>query len=299
MHSVSATLKTNVEMPADVLRTCMLSEQRQVVTIDELNVYSEFMGRESDGVIEEGIQYSFGVFLAVATAEGIIGLRDSSNVVPPAADETWEQLLRGSDYTLLPPSLVQDVPCNPPVNNWEVFLGGFAAVAGIAAGGMLAALASVPLVLLSGFFYMLAGVVFLGEGLWFGITRPDSWECDFWDRDSPFYNPACDETFNPAWTKEVAKLGTVMADTIPTLFTSTFTAVSSTIYNVLVPSQTVKPCPRGILFLPTSAPICLSDMEKLEAKRYECPGDASRSIVISCEPAFNGVAAIRGQPCGA
>merc|ERR1719433_1271487 len=131
--------------------------------MSELNAYKGFMGLEDDGVVPAYYQHFFGAYLTLATADGLVGLREASTVVPPAIGESWEELLHGSDFTLLPPSLVQSVPCNPPVNNWEVITGVFAAVAGLGAATMLAALVSVPLLLVSGFFFIIAGVVFLGE----------------------------------------------------------------------------------------------------------------------------------------
>jgi len=277
MNSLLGTLKANAVMSQEHLQTCMLVEQRMVVNMDELTAYREFMATEDDGVVPLATQHSFGAFLTLATADGLVGLRDNANELPPAADERWTDLLLGGSYTLLPPALVDSVPCNPPINNWEVFVGGFAAVAGIGASTMLAALASIPLVLLTGFFFVLAGVVFLGEVVYslenYGPTRPGH------------------------IALEVAKIGLLTSALIPDLFVNVFAQTSTAVYNALVPEKTVKPCPRGLLFLPGSEPICLADMAKLEAKRYACPQDESRSIVISCEPEFNGVIALRGSPC--
>merc|ERR1719468_366376 len=320
------------------------------------------------------MEYVFGAFLTIATADGLIGLRDTASVAPPSGNETWEELLQGGSYTLLPPELVNSVPCNPPVNNWEVFVGGFAAIAGIGAAGMLAALASIPLVLLTGFFYILYGVVLLGEVVVFAVGQID-WEETIRRRRSYFWDPPRRRSFDwdpprrrsfdsdpfrrrnfdwdpprrrsydwdrrrsfdwdpprrrsydwdrrrsfGSWnlkaatvenvtvnetvsgpdrwlSKKIASLGSLASNTIPSLFLNTFASVSSSIYNTLVPQKTLKPCPRGLLFLPGSAPVCVSDMAKLEAKRYTCPEDASRSVVLSCEPEFNGVTALRGNPC--
>merc|ERR1719189_1185780 len=167
--------------------------------MDELNAYKNFMATEDDGVVPIRFHHAFGAFVTLATGDGLVGLRDEADNAPPATSDSWEDLLLGSGFTLLPPALVDSVPCNPPVNNWEVFVGGFAAVAGIGAATMLGTLASIPLVLLSGFFFVLAGIVLLGEVVYsYDYYHPDNRPGEV--------------------AKLVASLGTVTASLIPPVF---------------------------------------------------------------------------------
>merc|ERR1719210_1756954 len=280
IHSLTATLKANATMTDDLLRICMLVEQQMVVSLSELTSYRNWMSTPDDGVVPLTTQHAFGAFLTLATADGLVGIRDSASVLPPAQGETWENVLEGTGYTLLPPAVVDSVPCNPPINNWEVFVGGFAAVAGIGAAVMLGTLAAIPLALVSGFFFVLAALVLLSE-----VTFT-SRQCMVTD---------CATSGEAA--KVIALLGLVTAAAIPQFFVTVFAKSSVAVRNALLGDQTAKPCPRGLLVIPGTAPICLSDMEKLEAKRYSCPADESRSTVVTCEPEFNGVITIRGSPC--
>merc|ERR1719210_1884558 len=280
IHSLTATLKTNATMTDDLLRICMLVEQQMVVSLSELTTYRDWMSKTDDGVVPQTTQHAFGAFLTLATADGLVGIRDTASVLPPAENETWESVLEGIGYTLLPPAVVDSVPCNPPINNWEVFIGGFAAVAGIGAAVMLGTLASIPLALVSGFFFVLAGLVLLSE------VTVVSEQCIL---------ARCHGNADAA--QAVAQLGLVTAAAIPQFFVTVFAKSSVAVRNALLGDQTAKPCPRGLLVIPGTAPICLSDMEKLEAKRYSCPADESRSTVVTCEPEFNGVITIRGSPC--
>lgn len=270
-HSLLATLRTDEVMPADVKRTCMLVEQRMVVTYEELQVYKEFMVSGDDGVVPLGLQYVFGAYVTMATAQGLVALRDSTTDVPTSNDD-WQELLIGNGFTLLPPALVPSVPCRPPVDNWEVFMGAFAAVAAIGSGAMMGILAVMPLVLLTGLFFVLAFVVLLAVIQTAGGGGGEI--------------PVV-----------IAYFGVVAASLIPQIFVSVFSQVSTNVYNALVPQKSTKACPAGIVFLPGSEPTCIEALDVLEAKRYTCPLDVSRAVVVSCEPEFNGVAVLRGNPC--
>merc|ERR1719277_2700026 len=107
---------------------------------------------------------------------------------------------------------------------------------------MLASLATFPLVLLTGFFLILAGLMIIETGFHHG-GEPALIMVNF------------------------------MSSAIVSLFTNVFTPVANTIYNFIVPQKASKACPQGLLTLGNSAPICIDDMDELEAKRYTCPAD--------------------------
>merc|ERR1712241_1569168 len=75
--------------------------------------------------------------------------------------------------------------------------------------------------------------------------------------------------------------GAVLAGQIPQIIKDVFSKVANKVYNALFPQATVKACPRGLLAMGGATPVCIADMAKLEAKRYVCPSDKSRSIVVS------------------
>lgn len=259
-RSLLTTLQSGQTMPEDVLRTCMLAEQRMAVTMRELRDYRDFLAAEGDDVVPTGMKHIFSFYIATSTAQGLVGLRDAAG--PPPSDDDWEQLLRGGNYTLLPPALVASVPCEPPVDNKDIFLGAFSAIISVGSGAMLGLVSVMPQVLLLGFFFVLAGFL-IGPAL-----------------------------------SAVVTFRIISASKVPQLFMDTFTRVATHVHNAIMPSNQVKTCPRGILMLGSAAPLCIDDMDTLEAKRYTCPEDQSRSIVLSCEPEFNGVVALRGEPCG-
>merc|ERR1711879_598661 len=132
-----------------------------------------------------------------------------------------------------------------PINNWEVFVGGFAAVAGIVSAIMLGALASIPLVLLSGFFFVLAGVVLLAQIAYYmerynaasrsgyqGLINGAGMLANATDVRVES-DPAV--ISHPAiW---VARLGVIVAAQIPSVFTNVFTTASSVVWNVLYPEK--------------------------------------------------------------
>merc|ERR1740123_2181994 len=86
---------------------------------------------------------------------------------------------------------------------------------------------------------------------------------------------------------------------LPELVTKTFTKVSSKVYNAIAPPRRgSKACPRGLLFLATGGPpVCINEMDKLGGSRYTCPADKSKFVVVSCEPEFDGIVAVRGEAC--
>merc|ERR1712238_444671 len=99
------------------------------VTMREVRVYKEFLGEKDTNTVPVEVQSLFGVFLATSTAQGLAGARDASQ--PPPSDDNWLKLYSNSTFTLLPPALVNSVPCDPPIQNRQILLGAFAAVVGI------------------------------------------------------------------------------------------------------------------------------------------------------------------------
>jgi len=283
-HSILSTLRSGGTMSEDLLRTCMLVEQRMAVTMQEVRVYKEFLGEEDTGTVPVEVQSLFGVFLATSTAQGLAGARDASQ--PPPSDDNWLKLYSNSTFTLLPPALVNSVPCDPPIQNRQILLGAFAAVVGIGSAVMLSILAVIPLVLLGGFFFILAGVLIVlssgGEG--------DS-------RRRHIRRRRSQPNAGQRAARSLAMMGVAAFKSIPDMFSKTFRKTAAKVYHKLRPAVPAKLCPRGLLFLNNSPPICISDMDKLEAKRYTCPADESRSIVVSCEDEFDGLVAVRGEPC--
>lgn len=370
-HTMLSTLRTGKDMTPAMLRTCMLVEQRMAVTMKEVRDFKTYLGQEGDGIVSVEMQSLFGVFLSLSTAQGLAGARDASQ--PPPSGDQWLQLYKNSTFTLLPPALVDSVPCDPPITNRQIFLGAFAAVVAIGSASMLAVLASMPLVLLGAVFYILAGAVFVFDGIVGGIkklqemTRRRSrrrtvrrrrlymppmpefrrrmpmpefrrrmshggW---FDQRDQEFLaevEATSRDTVSAATAttggeavevvareaaggppslmqedlleKQVlpssfslALRGTKAFQSMGTWFTTTFRKVAAKVYHKLRPKVPAKLCPRGLLFLNGGSPVCLSDMDKLEAKRYKCPGNESRSVVVSCEDEFDGLVVVRGEGC--
>lgn len=256
-QSLLSTLKFNETMPEELMRICMLVEQRMAVTMPELRSYKNYLAKEEEAGVPNAAQHAFAIIMSVSTAQGLAGLRESAED-PPTSDDDWERLIRDGNYTLLPPGLVTSVPCEPPVNNRELFYGTFAAVLAIGAGVTVAVLAVMPLVFFVGLFFSLAAVGIL-PGLIFGV---------------------------------------VLAAAIPQIWRDVFSKVADKVYNALFPEAKAKACPRALLSMSEmSKPVCIADLAKLEAKRYVCPSDKSRSMVVSCEPEFNGVVALRGEAC--
>merc|ERR1719277_2340188 len=58
-------------------------------------------------------------------------------------------------------------------------------------------------------------------------------------------------------------------------------------------------CPRGLLSVGSGTPVCIDTMKKLDAKRYTCPANKERSLVVSCEPEYDGTVVVRGEACDA
>jgi len=300
------------------------------VTEKEVREFKTYLGQEGDGLVSVDMQSLFGVFLSLSTAQGLAGARDASQ--PPPSDGNWLDLYKNSTFTLLPPALMDSVPCDPPVTNRQIFLGAFAAIVAIGSGSMLAVLASIPLVLLGGFFYILAGVVviFMGsvslscETDTYGQCGRDSggvcaqgrccssqgwcedsaeWLSDCGGRNSWYSedrNGVCSGSAPPKGghpAHVLALRGTKAFKGVPAMFSNVFTKVANKIYHKLRPSAPAMLCPRGLLFLNGGPPVCISEMDKLEAKRYKCPNNESRSVVVSCEDEFNGLVVVRGTTC--
>merc|ERR1740121_1245585 len=155
MHSLLTTLRSETTMSDELLRVCILVEQRMAVTMPELRAYKDYVGAEDDGELHRELQFIFASFLATSTAQGLVGLRDASQNSPPASADSWGQLLSDDSYTLVPPELMNDTSCEPPVSNREIMLGMFAAVAAVGSAAMLAALVSFPLVFMLGLLFIM------------------------------------------------------------------------------------------------------------------------------------------------
>lgn len=253
-------------MSEDMLRVCMLTEQRMAVTMGELRSYKDYLAAEGDNEVPLGLQHIYATFVATGTAQGLVGLRAASDGTRPS-DENWGQLLVDSNYTILPPGLVSDVECTPPIDNRELIMGAVAAVIAVGSAALLGALATMPMVWAVAMLFALGGLLIRFFILPHGAI--------------------------------VLYLGVLLAANIPNLFSGIFTSVAHNVYNAIAPNRkSVKACPTGILNLGGGSPmICLDGMDKLEAKRLTCPNDESNSMVVSCEPEFNGVVALRGEPC--
>lgn len=280
LHSLQATMRVGAAMPDDVMRICMLTEQRMVVTDEDLQAYTAFMSTPDDGVVPMLFQYAFGTFLSTATALGLAGLRDETGAFVPAtaAADKWGELLKGSDYTLLTQdhAFVDSENCRPPPGSGNVFLGGFASLVATGSARMLAVLSSMPSFLLAGFYYVFGLIAFLGftllmpgPGIIVGIILAFLAQSEGED-----------------WERRAQDI-----------FTRVYVEKYTSIYNFLKPRDPVKACPWKLLIMNGSPTICVAGMEKLEAKRYQCPADSSRSVVVSCEPEFGGRLALRGGPC--
>jgi len=255
-QSLMSTLKFNELMSDELIRTCMLAEQRMAVTMPELRSYKQFLAKEEEAGVPAIWQHTFAVFMSVSTAQGLVGLRESSED-PPTSDDDWEKFIRSSNYTLLPPELVSSVPCEPPVNKRELFLGTFSAVLAVGAGVAVSVLLALPFVFMIGLcFYLVA------QGFLYNLPH-----------------------------------AFVFAAVIPRIFKDVFAPVAVRVYNALFPQAEAKVCPRGLLAMGESELVCIAGMSKLEAKRYVCPADTSRSVVVSCEPEFNGLVVFRGEAC--
>jgi len=262
--SILTSLRGNKIMTDEEMRVCMLVEQRMAVTEADLQLYQEAATTADDGVLPEEFQHIFGIFLAMSTAEGLVGMRDTAPA--PPSDDDWLQFFRDDNYTLVPQGLVPDVSCEPPVNNRELLLGNFAAILSIGSGVLLSVLVVIPLLYITALLFLVAVHMLLAvPGNLFLIF---------------------------------GGLSVALLDSLPQIAKTVFTGAMAKVYNIVAPrTRQEKACPKGLLTLGSGAPVCIKQMDKLEAARYQCPGNASRSIVVSCEPTHNGVVVVRGEPC--
>merc|ERR1712129_240054 len=247
----------------------------------DVRLWKEFLGTESDDAVPVLAQQTFGALLAVSTAQGLSGARDAAENNPPPSRDGWADLYKNDNYTMLPPALVNSVPCNPPITNRQLFLGAFSAVLALGSATAMAVIAVMPLVLLSAFFYVLGSIIIVGAS----------------ENSGHEHRRRHGERGETRLAVAMYTLGAKAAATIPSMFTSRFVPTAHKVYRKLWPADQPKSCKRGLLFVSNSPPICISDMDTHEAKRYTCPADKSRSLVVSCEAEFDGLVAIRGEAC--
>lgn len=264
-HSVFSMMKTGSTIPQHILKTCMLVEQRMAVTMKKLREYKQWLQRPSDGVVSEAAAAAFAVFVSITTAKGLVGVHWASEGNTRAPSEDLSQVLRGSEYTFVPPELMKDVPCDPPVASNQVFLGVLAAIVATASGVAAGILVTFPLLLFTVFWWFMIGFLFHAIGV-FAIFVPHTW------------------------------IGVILLPVVGSFFGPAFLSNTQRVYQSLT-GRKEKSCSRGIMVLNKSQPLCIASMEHREAKRYDCPADKTKSIVLSCEHEFEGFPVIRGEGC--
>jgi hypothetical protein len=264
--SLWSTLIRGMEMSEEVYRTCMLVGQRMAVNSRDLGQYEDFTKMLPESDVSEGVLAVGRVLLVLSTTQGLSGLRASSEGNVPPEDFNLGKYVSGY-YTFLDPSMVKDIPCDPPVVRNTVLMGLFAIIA-LTVLSPLAALGSILFqtgwILVSALFLWLLGWLYNLVG-WWVIFLPHT------------------------WLTLVVVPGTVhdiiagFADNLLGMYR-----------RIMGAEETF--CPRGMLFKQSKQPLCIRGMDDGASKSYQCPDNKDKSFTVSCEKKFEGYLVIR-NPC--
>jgi len=267
--SILQTLKGGEEMPDETMRACMEVEQRMAVSMEEFMAYRTYLEAPLDGRTPEGIIHAFSLFLTSQTAEGLAGLQKSAEGRAPD-DLLFEKLANSSNFTFLPPGMIADIPCDPPVKPSAVMMGVFRSIHIATAGPLAGLLATLPLVIFLVFWYAIIGIIASQIGL-FVLFIPHTY------------------------------VGLLFYPIIKALWTppaqAAYQRVAAKYENA--PKAVAEGCPQGLLKLGSSTPQCIGPMKHGDALRIACPGGGSGSAVVTCESKYNGAPVIRDNYCPA